>query len=93
MQQLYADLCMFVVINKTENVRIKGQNSHFILLPVPEEINRPVLPLLDDRPASLAVALLAPGLQQSVGALQAEKVDPAGCLTRGQNVLAVLPRP
>lgn len=55
--------------------------THLVLLPSPEEVDRPVLPPLDDRPASLSPTLLAPGLQEAVGALRAEQVDPAGGLT------------
>lgn len=63
-----------------------------VLLPGPEEVDRAVLSPLDDRPASLSATLLAPGLQQAVGALRAEQVDAAGGLPRVQHVLAVPPR-
>lgn len=65
---------------------------HLILLPGPEEVDRPVLSPLDDCPASLTATLLAPGLQQAVGALRSEQVDAAGGLTRVQHVLTVSPR-
>lgn len=55
--------------------------THLVLLPSPEEVDRPVLPPLDDRPASLSPTLLTPGLQEAVGTLRAEQVDPAGGLT------------
>lgn len=65
---------------------------HLVLLPGPEEVDRAVLPPLDDCPASLSATLLAPGLQQAVGALRSEQVDAAGALPRVQHVLTVPPR-
>lgn len=67
--------------------------DHLILLPGSEEVDRAILSLLDNRPASLSPSLFTPGLQQSVGSLWTQQIDPAGVLTRVQNMLAVTPRP
>lgn len=67
--------------------------NHLVLLPGPEEVHRSILSPLDDRPPSLSATLLAPRLQESVGALWAEQIDPTGGLTRFQHMLAISPRP
>lgn len=67
--------------------------GHLILLPGSEEVDGAILPLLDNRPAPLSPTLFTPGLQQSVGSLWAQQIDPTGVLTRVQNMLAVTPRP
>lgn len=67
--------------------------GHLILLPGSEEVHRAILSLLDNRPAALSPTLFTPGLQQSVGSLWTQQIDPTGVLTRVQNMLAVPPRP
>lgn len=67
--------------------------SHLILLPGSEEVDRAILPLLDNRPSPLSLALFTPGLQQSVGSPWAQQIDGARVLARIQNMLAVAPRP
>lgn len=67
--------------------------GHLILLPGSEEVDRAILSLLDNGPASLSPTLLTPGLQQSVGSARTQQIDPTGVLTGVQNMLAVVPRP
>lgn len=67
--------------------------SHLVLLPGPEEVDRAVLSLLDDRPASLSLTLFTPRLHEPVGSLRTQQVDPTAVLTRVQDMLAVTPRP
>ena len=67
--------------------------AHLVLLPGAEEVDGAIHPPLDDGPASLGSALLAPGLHQTVGALWLQQVNAAGDLTRLQHVLAVPPWP
>lgn len=76
-----------VLISKCEQTVVSTDNeprdvsNHLILLPSPEEVDRPVLSPLDDRPPSLSPTLLTPSLHQAVSALRAEQVYPAGGLT------------
>ena len=58
----------------------KQYGNHLILLPVSEEVDRSVLSPLDDGPAALGLGLLAPRLQETVGTLWAQQVDPTGGL-------------
>ncbi|KAG9337819.1 hypothetical protein JZ751_027470 [Albula glossodonta] len=74
---------------------------HLVLLPGSEEVDRPILPPLNDGPATLGTALLTPGLNQTVGIAWAQQgsgwvllrvggalvlLDVTGCLSRGSTV-------
>lgn len=74
-------------------IKLLVSDLYLILFPVSKEVDWPILSPLDDRPPSLSLTLFTPGLQESVGTLRPEQIDPTGSFTWFQHMLTVPPWP
>lgn len=75
---LITPLLVLLLCQRQTDRQVKGHCHHLVVLPVPEEVNGPVSPGLDDGPAPTVDALLTPHLQGPLSFIWLDEVHATG---------------